>query len=158
MTLCFIHTHQHLLLGMKKKGFGAGRWNGFGGKVHAGEPIKAAAARELEEECGIHALDLQKRGVIQFTFEGEPDMLEVHIFSGSRFNGEPRESDEMKPQWFLTEEIPFEHMWPDDRHWLPLLIAGKNFAGKFHFRREVATETMSDPIIHYHIEETERVT
>ncbi|MEK7607017.1 MAG: DNA mismatch repair protein MutT, partial [Patescibacteria group bacterium] len=36
LTLCFIHQSPRILLGMKKRGFGAGRWNGFGGKVEAG--------------------------------------------------------------------------------------------------------------------------
>lgn len=32
-----------VLLGMKKRGFGAGKWNGFGGKVQPGETIEEAA-------------------------------------------------------------------------------------------------------------------
>ncbi len=42
-----------VLLGMKKRGFGAGKWNGFGGKVEKGESNTQAAIRELEEESGI---------------------------------------------------------------------------------------------------------
>lgn len=34
-----------VLLGMKKRGFGAGKWNGFGGKVQPGETIEEAARR-----------------------------------------------------------------------------------------------------------------
>jgi len=37
-----------IILGMKKRGFGVGRWNGFGGKVEEGETIGDAAHRELE--------------------------------------------------------------------------------------------------------------
>jgi len=39
----------------------------------------------------------------------------------------------MKPRWFKIEEIPFDQMWPDDKYWLPLLLDGKNFRGKFYF-------------------------
>lgn len=39
LTLCIIHEHPRVLLGYKKKGFGAGLWNGFGGKVEAGESM-----------------------------------------------------------------------------------------------------------------------
>ena len=46
-TLIIIHDHPRLLLGMKKRGLGVGRWNGFGGKVHEGETIKEAAHPEL---------------------------------------------------------------------------------------------------------------
>ncbi len=34
-----------MLLGLKKRGFGAGKWNGFGGKVNPGEDIVDAALR-----------------------------------------------------------------------------------------------------------------
>mgnify|MGYP001560708223 FL=1 len=40
MTLCIIHQHSKILLGMKKRGFGAGRWNGFGGKLLSGKKFK----------------------------------------------------------------------------------------------------------------------
>ena len=33
LTLVFLRDGSKVLLGMKKRGFGAGKWNGFGGKV-----------------------------------------------------------------------------------------------------------------------------
>eukprot|EP00729_Bicosta_minor_P028396 gene28396-12164_t len=42
-----------ILLGMKKRGFGAGKWNGFGGKVEVGETIVEGAVREMQEESGL---------------------------------------------------------------------------------------------------------
>lgn len=134
LTLCVIHQEPRVLLGMKKKGFGAGRWNGFGGKVEEGETIEGATRRELREEAGIDAHDLEKVGTLDFSFASNPDeILEVHIFRSTRFSGQPKESDEMRPAWFSQTEIPFEEMWPDDRHWFPLLLAGKKFNGRFHF-------------------------
>jgi hypothetical protein len=44
-TLAFVLDSRRILLGMKKRGFGAGRWNGFGGKVDPGESIESAAKR-----------------------------------------------------------------------------------------------------------------
>lgn len=41
-----------VLLGMKKRGPGTGKWNGFGGKLHANETMVECAARELHEESG----------------------------------------------------------------------------------------------------------
>ena len=52
LTLVFLRREGEVLLGMKKRGFGEGKWNGFGGKVEAGETIVEAAAREVREECG----------------------------------------------------------------------------------------------------------
>ncbi len=128
-----IHDDERVLLGMKKRGFGAGRWNGFGGKVSAEESIEDAARREVEEEAGILVRDIEKRGIIEFEFKGNPEILEVHVFHSSVFEGEPRESDEMRPAWFLRGEIPFDEMWPDDRHWVPMFLEGKRFRGKFLF-------------------------
>jgi 8-oxo-dGTP pyrophosphatase MutT (NUDIX family) len=36
---------REILLGMKKRGFGAGKWNGFGGKLEENESNEAAAKR-----------------------------------------------------------------------------------------------------------------
>ena len=47
LTLVMIMKEKQLLLGMKKRGFGKGRWNGFGGKVNEGETILDAARRFL---------------------------------------------------------------------------------------------------------------
>lgn len=44
-TLVLVVQPQRVLLGMKKRGFGAGLWNGFGGKVQPGESIEEAARR-----------------------------------------------------------------------------------------------------------------
>ena len=133
LTLCIVHQHPNVLLGMKKRGFGAGRWNGFGGKVAPTETIEDAAKRELREEAGIKANHLDKMGIIEFEFMGNPEILEVHVFKTNEFLGEPAESEEMKPQWFHMDTIPFNEMWPDDVYWMPLLLSGKKFKGKFLF-------------------------
>jgi 8-oxo-dGTP diphosphatase/2-hydroxy-dATP diphosphatase len=135
LTLCVIHNHPRVLLGMKKRGFGAGRWNGFGGKIEGGETIEEAAKRELWEETGLQALEMTKKGIIDFEFENDPKILEVHIFHVTKFKGEPKETEEMKPQWFLSNELPFEQMWSDDIYWVPFFLEGKKFKGKFLFDR-----------------------
>ena len=45
LTLLFVLKPGKVLLGYKKRGFGADRWNGFGGKVQQGETIEEAAIR-----------------------------------------------------------------------------------------------------------------
>lgn len=135
LTLCIVHQSPRVLLGLKKIGFGEGRWNGFGGKVEQGETIEDAAVREVKEEAGIDVLDAVKHGVIDFEFENNPEILEVHIFRATAFEGEPSESDEMKPEWFDESAIPFDQMWPDDIYWIPMLLAGKKFSGRVLFGR-----------------------
>ncbi len=128
-----VYQHPRLLLGMKKRGFGEGRWNGFGGKVGGSELIEEAAARETREEAGIEVSGLDKVGIIKFEFQNNPEFIEMHIFRSGDFTGEPRESEEMRPKWFDVSEIPFEEMWPDDKHWFPLFLSGKKFKGRFLF-------------------------
>lgn len=133
LTLCCLKKDGKILLGMKKRGFGAGRWNGFGGKVKKGETIKRAAIRETREECGIKIIKLEKIGILNFEFENKSGILEVHLFNIKEFSGEPVETAEMKPQWFSFAKIPLAKMWPDDQFWIPLFLKDKKFKGYFVF-------------------------
>lgn len=133
-TLCVFHDEKNnrVLLGMKKRGFGANRWNGFGGKVEGNETVEEAAKRECQEEIGVDMQKMDTIGILDFEF---PDgkILEVHLFKVSEFSGEPHESEEMKPQWFSVQDIPYNHMWPDDIYWLPHMLKGKKIHGTFVF-------------------------
>jgi 8-oxo-dGTP diphosphatase/2-hydroxy-dATP diphosphatase len=128
-----IYDNSNILLGMKKRGFGEGRWNGFGGKVNDGESAEDACRRELYEEADIEAQDLRNRGKILFEFQDTGKKLEVHLFSTLKYEGEPQESEEMLPKLFNIKDIPYDDMWDDDKHWLPILLEGKNIDGYFLF-------------------------
>lgn len=143
LTLCLIHKNGKILLGMKKRGFGIGRWNGFGGKLHKGETIEESAIREIKEEVCIEALEISKRGILNFEFENDPLALEVHIYSIDKYTGTPKETEEMRPQWFSVDKIPFLNMWSDDKFWLPLFLEGKKFKGTFLFDRPSNEEYQS---------------
>ena len=132
-TLCIIHQHPKILLGLKKRGFGAGRWNGFGGKLKDNESIEEATKRELSEEAGVIVQKIEQIGIMDFSWNNKLETIEVYLFKAGNFEGEPKESEEMKPQWFFIDEIPFKEMWPDDIHWIPLFLKGKKFKGKFLF-------------------------
>jgi 8-oxo-dGTP pyrophosphatase MutT (NUDIX family) len=135
-TLCLLLREGEILLAMKKRGFGVGRWNGPGGKVEPGERLEEAAARELEEEAGLAVLpeDLEKAAVISFRFKDRAEWdQEVHIYLSRRWKGEPKETAEMRPRWFRLEDIPYGEMWADDRYWLPPVLRGKRITGEFRF-------------------------
>jgi len=143
LTLLFVRRTnpttgaKEVLLGMKKRGFGIGKWNGFGGKVEPGETIEAAALRELEEESCVKASGVELRGKITFTFLTIPEVLKVSVFEAvGPMVGEPQETEEMMPRWYAESEIPFEKMWADDKYWVPLFLEGKRFRALFEFDDE----------------------
>lgn len=146
LTLVIIEENGQVLLGMKKRGFGAGRWNGFGGKIEGEESLIEAAKRETLEEAGVEVTKLIEVGIIDFEFVGNPEILEVHIFKALKWQGEPRETEEMKPKWFDIAEIPYEQMWTDDKYWLPLFLEGKRFKAYFLFDE-------NDQVLNYELKE-----
>lgn len=155
MTICCVHNGSQILLGeIKKEGPLKGKFNGFGGKVEEGESIEDAAKRELMEECCIVPLDMKKNGVVHFIFDengnpfnGKPE-VELHIYSITKFEGKPTETNEMIPRWFDHGAIPFEKMWPDDQYWLPLVFEGKCFVGTFYLKD-------TESIKHYELKEVD---
>lgn len=141
-TLVFLVRDHKVLLGLKKRGLGEGKYNGFGGKVEPNETIADAAARELHEECGIRVAgrDLQPVARIEFFFAAKPEWDQiVHAFVAKQWRGEPVETNEMKPQWFKTNSIPYDKMWADDQHWLPLVLQGKRVEATFTFQADNET-------------------
>jgi 8-oxo-dGTP pyrophosphatase MutT (NUDIX family) len=138
-TLVFLikrskNSISELCLAMKKRGFGAGRWNGVGGKLNEGESVEAAAARETEEEIGVRVGGLKKVAELDFYFPHNPDWDQrVHVFFCDTWEGEPAESEEMAPQWYGVDALPFDRMWPDDIFWLPEVLQGKLVRARFVF-------------------------
>ena len=118
------NSQGQLLLGMKKRWFGMGNRNGFGGKNHEGESIVQTALRELFEEADISLKeeDINKVWVLHFFYKAKPEWdQDVHIFSGI-YDGNFQETEEMKPQRWNIQDIPYDTMREDDRIRLPKLI------------------------------------
>ncbi len=137
-VLCLVISDGKILLGMKKRGFGAGRYNGLGGKINPLETLRAGARREVEEEAGIRVRNLKKCGVITFSSVARASIV-MHVYSTSDFMGVPQESEEMRPVWFRFDRIPYPQMWSDDKHWLPHVLQGKRVRARFWFD---ATDTV----------------
>ncbi|MES2631006.1 MAG: 8-oxo-dGTP diphosphatase [Patescibacteria group bacterium] len=133
LSLLFLRRENEILLAMKKRGFGEGRWNGVGGKVEGDESVEQAMIRETQEEIGVTPTVYEKVGDIRFDeyFKGEPTLMHVHVFTCTEWSGEPTESEEMAPQWFKHKDIPYDKMWSDDPYWLPAVIEGKKISADF---------------------------
>jgi len=126
-----------VLLQYKAKGFGQGKWNGPGGKSKPGESSEKSARRELKEETGVEAGALEKRGELEFIFNGREDWNQIsHIYVADKFKGEIKASDEGELKWFKIEELPFSQMWDDDIYWLKDALAGQFVGMRFYFDNE----------------------
>ena len=131
-TLCFIIENGKILLIEKKRGLGAGKVNGPGGRIEVGETAEQGAIRETQEEVGLTPTGMEWAGELSFQFR-DGYSLHVELYRASGWTGELCETDEAKPFWCSTSEIPYGRMWADDEQWMPRLLAGEKFRGWFEF-------------------------
>lgn len=134
-NLVFLTRGAEVLLIHKKTGLGKGKINGPGGKLEPSETAVEAAVREVKEELHLTVGELEEMGRLHFDFV---DGLKLHctVFHGTEFSGIPTETREAKPEWFRFEEVPYDRMWADDRHWLPQMLEGQKFDAWFRFDGE----------------------
>jgi len=134
-TLCLLRKDNEILLAMKKRGFGEGKYNGVGGKLEKGETPEDAMIRECNEEVGVIPTEYEKVGYIYFDeyFKGNKEQVAFHLYIATKWQGEITESDEMKPEWFDINHIPYDKMFSDDIYWLPLVLQGKKINAYFSF-------------------------
>ena len=123
---------------MKKRGFGSDRYNGVGGKIEPNETVEQALIRECQEEIGVTPKTYRKIAEHDFlqTEGDEPWRMYVHAFFCEDWEGEPIETDEMAPEWFAIDAIPYDNMWQDDQHWLPLVLENYKVYGQFTFDKD----------------------
>ena len=131
-TLLYVLCDGQILLIRKKRGLGAGKINGPGGRIEAGESAVECAVRETDEEVGIRVRGVEERGHMRFQFV-DGFSMQVDILTADAYEGTPCETDEAAPLWFPIDDIPYGEMWATDRHWLPEIVAGKSLVGRALF-------------------------
>jgi 8-oxo-dGTP diphosphatase len=134
-TLLFVVRDGRVLLIRKKRGLGAGKINGPGGRLEGDETPAACAIREVEEELCVTPTGLWHAGEHRFQFV-DGYRLHVHVFTATGCVGVATETDEAVPLWTPLDAIPFEEMWADDRLWIPTMLAGGRFDGRWIFDGE----------------------
>ncbi|KKT40626.1 hypothetical protein A3K29_04415 [Candidatus Collierbacteria bacterium RIFOXYB2_FULL_46_14] len=136
-TITFLLTEKQILLALKKRGFGQGKWNGTGGKPKEAEDVLSAAIRETQEEVNVTPEKLELVAIINFYFPFVPKdknwNQQVCVYLSRKWQGTPQETEEMKPAWFPLDNIPYSEMWWDDEIWLPLVLSGKKILAGFMF-------------------------
>lgn len=146
-TLCFIVESDQVLLIEKKRGLGAGKVNGPGGKVEPGESLLQTAIRETQEEIGVTPLAPVLRAELSFQFTDGYSLF-CAVFVADDHLGHPVSTVEADPFWSKLDAIPYERMWQDDALWLPQVLAGEKLRGFFIFDSDGMLEHHLEPLAH----------
>ncbi len=145
-TVCLpIRNEQEISLGLKLQKVGAGKYNGYGGKkTDADQTIEDTARRELKEEAGIEAEDLEKVAEITFYWPQKPEWNQlVHVYVTRRWKGEiyAAEPDKITPEWHPLTAVPYNRMMPADQHWLPKVLKGEYVKATFTYNPDNTLES-----------------
>lgn len=134
-TLSLLKKDNKILLAMKKRGFGEGKYNGVGGKIEGNETPEEAMIRETQEEINVTPIKYEKVGLIEFDeyYKGSKQNLVFHLYFVYEWEGIIKETEEMNPKWFDINNIPYDKMFPDDKFWLPLVLNGEKIKAYFDF-------------------------
>ena len=81
----------------------AGSWEFPGGKIDAGETPEQAARRELQEETGLVACDLEPLVVVVHDYAEAP--LRFHVFLAREPRGEVRMDADREHDWLELETL-----------------------------------------------------
>ena len=134
-TLCYVqHDGQTLMVYRNKKpnDMHAGKWNGLGGKIEAGETPEECVVREVLEESGLTIHNPKMCGLLTFpAFKGND--WYVFVFTATEFTGELIDSPEGQLQWIPDEQVLDLNLWPSDSVFMPWVRADKFFSAKFEY-------------------------
>ena len=132
VTLCFLFRTrdgvEEVLLGLKRTGFGAGRIVALGGKIDGSETALDAAVREVAEESSIRLEpgELEAAGRVTWSFPAAPrSNMTAFLFTADVGAVTARTTEEIEPHWYTLDAIPWDGMWQDARHWLPVFLADR---------------------------------
>lgn len=131
-VLCFIIGNGQILLIHKLRGLGMGKVNGPGGRLESGETPFDAAVRETQEEVGLTPARLRHAGELSFVFM-DGYSLDCSVITAAASAGTPVKTAEADPFWCPLDRIPYDLMWEDDRLWIPHMLEGTHFRGRFIF-------------------------
>ena len=136
-VLGYLIRKDEILLAYKKRGFGKGLYNGFGGKREATESFEDTLIREANEELDVTPTLFHKKAELLFfdaiknSFKKE---FKVKVYLIYEWRGEAKESEEVIPKWFKITKIPYEAMWEDDKYWLPAVLSNKEVVADFYYK------------------------
>ena len=112
------------------------KWNGLGGKMEPGESPEECAVREIKEESGYDINTLEFAGHLFFPeFDRQGRDWSVFVFTSSDFDGiQLKSTSEGELEWIDKDDILNLNLWEGDRHFIPHLLSGRKFLGKFNYK------------------------
>ena len=128
-----------------------GKVNGLGGKVEADEDIVSSARREMLEESGLTATEMQLRGTVTFSdFGPKREQWLVFVFLVTGWTGECLTANNEGELEWVDRALLLDAcgggaaataypMWPGDKHFLPLVFDGddQTFHGTMPYDADV---------------------
>jgi 8-oxo-dGTP diphosphatase len=112
----------------------AGKWNGLGGKMEAGETPEECIIREILEESGLTVQNPILRGVITFPGFANDEDWYAFLFTADEFTGSLIDSPEGVLKWIPDDELLSLNLWEGDRIFLPWLDKPGFFSAKFVYK------------------------
>ena len=98
-----------------------GMWEFPGGKVHAGETLGEAVARELDEELSLRAETVAPAPVFEARDPGSPFLI---LFLETVAGGEPVSHEHEAVGWMSPEELTVLPLAPSDERFVREVLRG----------------------------------
>ena len=137
-SLVYLFRNDEVLMlhRVKKKGdIHKDKWNGLGGKLEGAESPEECAIREIKEESGYDLHSPKFAGHLFFpTFDKEGNNWSVFVFTSDDFSGlQLEKTAEGNLEWVPKNKLLELNLWEGDRYFLPKLLSGERFLGKFKY-------------------------
>lgn len=134
-VVAYLVRGDEVLLGVRKRvsdGLGELIVAGIGGRLESGENEDQALVRELQEEIEVTITSWRRVGQSVCLSPHSPKWnLLIGIYIVDAWQGEPQETDDIKPLWFPKTELPTDRMWADNLITAPLVLDGKRIQAEF---------------------------
>lgn len=142
-TLCYLKRDgQTLMIHRIKKAndMHQGKWNGLGGKLEPGESPEECARREIYEEAGLVAQQLELKGILTFpAFSNNEDWYAL-VYVGREIQGSLIDSSEGALSWVDDDRLLELNLWEGDHYFLPWLNRPGFFSAKFIYDQGKLTD------------------
>lgn len=159
-TICYIDNGEGFLLlyrNKKANDIHEGKWISVGGKFELGETPEACAIREIKEETGLTATDLDLKGIITFpNFQHDGEDWYSFVYRVREFTGQlNKDSDEGRLEWIPYNQILDMPTWEGDYIYLRWILEDAPFfSAQFTYDE---AENLVDHSVVFHGNETKEV-